>query len=223
VSDSLAAIKADLDRIVDAALWAHAHGYNRTGRGLDAEHGTDLSKPEHERDAGPVYDLQIGAHTARVAYQHAVTAVSLADRLAAVMLLQEGVTFQHDVEPLTGYARPHELRQCANRLRWRLERITPALHARRLEAVRRNFDRAVRSLSKALDHGPADGIAHGEKMCRTCGIRPSADRKAECDTCATWRRRNGSARPLKLDADAVNQARAAQARRLARNEGWGEA
>lgn len=222
MNDTARAIRTDLAKIVDQALWAHSHGYNRTGRGLDAEHGTDLSKPELDRDAGPVFDLQVGDHRARVAYQHAVRALTRADRLCAAMLALDGVTFQHPIARLTDYARPFALQQTAARLVWRLDRLDVERHAKRLERVRSMFDRAVRGLSTALDHGTADGIAHAERPCRTCGVRESADRKTECDTCATWRRRNGTTRPKHLDATAVNEARLAQARRLARGEGWGE-
>ena len=216
------AIRDDLDKLVDQAMWAHGYGYAKAGRGLDAEHGADLSRPEQERAAGPVFDLEVGDHKARVAYQHAIVAVSRADVWLAAALAASGTGFQPPARVLTVYERPDALRRAARRVTWRLHQLDEGANRKLLDTIRASFDRAVRDLSKALDHGSTDGIAHGEAMCRTCAIRPSADRKTECDTCATWRRRNGAPRPIKLDADAVNQARAAQARRLARGEGWGE-
>jgi hypothetical protein len=220
VTDPLERIVADLSRLVDQAKWAHTHGHWKAGHGLQAEHGTDLSRPEADRLKGPRFDIEVGDHNARVAYQQACQAVTLVDvTLAAVT---HGP--QPPVRPLTVYARPHELEQAARSALDRAGRVhNPDDHRRHLNHAATALDRAVRSLSKALDVGPADGIAHGEKMCRTCGIRPSADRKTECDTCATWRRRNGTTRPVTLDHDVVNQARAAQARRMARGEGWGAA
>lgn len=217
------AVLADLDKLVDQAMWAHAAGYGKAGRGLDAERGVDLSKTEKEREDGPTFDLQIGDHGCRVAYQRAVRAVSRSDRLAAGLLLRQGVTMQLPYEPLNDYAAPFYLRRAAHRLRWRLDRVDADQH-RRLTTMRTALDRAIRGLSKALDYGPTTSYtAHRENPCRTCGIRERVAKKAECATCATWRvRHDGKTRPVELDLGPVRQARAAQARRAARGEGWGE-
>lgn len=215
------AIISDIAVVVDQARWAYAHGYQKEGRGLDAARGVDLSRTEAERLAGPTYDLEIGSHQARIAYQNAATAITRCDRLLASALAAEGVRFQPKVVAVDPHMRPHQLVKVAAHAVWRASRITNP--SPRLSRVRSSLDRAVRGLSKALDHGPADDIAHKEKPCRTCTIRPSADRKTECDTCATYRRRNGIARPTKLDTGPVNEARAAQQRRQERGEGWGVA
>lgn len=219
------AICADLDKLVDGAMWAHAYGYSKAGRGLDAEHGTDLSRTELERERGDVYDLDIGHHKARVAYQGAVRSVSRADRLVAAMLLGQGLTYQLPVDRLDDYAFPFYLRRSAWRLRWRLSRVDEDQHKHRLVTIRSNLDRAVRGMTKALDSGSTVVYtAHRERPCRTCGIRERASKKAECNTCATWRaRHDGATRPITLDTGPLNEARAAQARRMARGEGWGVA
>lgn len=232
MNDTTAAIISDLRLLVDQARWAHVHGYWKEGHGLDAERGTDLSKTEAERDKGPTYDLQIGSHPARVAYQHAVAAVAHADRMLAVLLLNEGQSIQPKLIRLDAYSPPIRLVDGASRAAWRAERITRK-HAQ-LKDVREKLDTAVRGLSKALDHGTTDGIAHGE-MCKTCGIRPRAEhtavdgavtvrRQGECETCARYRARTGQQRDAKkLDGEWLNQARAAQQRRIARGESWGVA
>lgn len=224
------AIIRDLAVVVDQARWAHAHGYQKEGRGLDAARGVDLSRTEAERFAGPTYDLEIGSHTSRVAYQHAVTTVVRADHLVASMLTEQGVTFQPRLTPIDPHMRPDQLVRVAARLARRVGMLTT--NPQRLSRVRSALDRSVRSLSKALDQGPADGIAHRETPCKTCRIRPQAEREkpdgttraakaGECDVCAQYRWRNGSTRPTTLDSGPVNEARAAQARRHARGEGWG--
>lgn len=224
----------DLDKIIDACRWAHGFAYGKTGRGLDAERGADLSRTQTEKDKGPTYDIEIGNHQARVAYQQACTVLNDTTRrlifAAGVDGLRQGPVFQL----VTPYSVPLELINARNRIVWYLERIHVETHKRTLDHIRKQFDMAVRDLTAALSAGEAQGIAHGEKPCKTCGIRPQAEREkpdgtkrpaaaGECDTCATWRRRNGSTRPKELDTGPVNEARAAQARRMARGEGWGAA
>lgn len=222
---TLDAILDDLATLVDGAMWAHAHGYSKAGRGLDAEHGADLSRTEAQRESGETYDLDIGDNRCRVAYERAVRAISRADVLTAAMLLSDGVRYQLAVDPLTDYAFPSHLRRTANRLRWRLGKLDADKHAVRLGTVRSSLDRAVRGLSKALDHGPTSVYtAHKDALCRTCEIRPRPKKRAECNTCTSWRHRhNGASRPVSLDADSINQARAAKVRRMDRDEGWGVA
>lgn len=227
---ALDAIVSDLAVIVEQCRWAHVHGYWKAGRGLDREHGADLSRTETERLAGPTFDLEVGDYNARTAYQHAIVAVNRADVLLASLV--EGP--QPPLLRLTTFASPDALAEVAWAASWRAGHVT-VHNARRIASVRQGLDRAVRGLSKALDAGPADGIAHGEKNCVTCHIRPQAERAkpdgstrahkgGECSVCAQWRTRNGVARPAaKLDGEFLNEARAAQARRRARDEGWGAA
>lgn len=224
MSDETIRITSDLALIVDQARWAHSHGHWKAGHGLTAEHGVDLSRTEEDRLKGPTYDLEVGDHRARDAYHHACTAVHRTDVLLAGIVLAEGVGIQPLVVRLDVFSGPDLLARVAKHATWRAEHIIePADHRHRLSTIRKTLDRAVRGLSAALDVGPREGIAHNEKPCKTCSIRPAADRKSECDTCATYRRRNNIPRPTSLDHDRINQARAAQARRISRGEGWGAA
>lgn len=226
---ALTEIAADLAVLVEQARWAHGHAYTKAGRGLTAEHGVDLSRSEAERLAGPTYDLEVGSHDARIAYQAAVQAVAKADVLLASLV--EGA--QPALVRLTVFSRPDELARVARNAAWRAGHVT-IRNEKRVTAVRSLIDRAVRGLSKAMDDGPADGIAHGEKVCVTCGIRPQAERAkpdgtlraskaGECDVCAQWRFRNQKPRPRTLDSGPLMEARAAQVRRRARGEDWGAA
>lgn len=220
-ASTVAAITRDLHLIADQARWAHTHGWWAEGHGLDSEHGTDLSRTEHQRQDGPTYDIEIGSHPARVAYQHAATTVARCDVLLAAVIVDQGGRAQPPLLPLNTYSPPTVLAQVAGHAAWRATHTEPH---RRLDAVRKSLDRTVRGLGKALDHGPIPYTSHQQSPCRTCTIRDRAPRKAECDTCATWRARHGGAtRPADLDLGPLNEARAAQARRLARGEGWGAA
>lgn len=222
---TLDAIRDDLSKIVDQAMWAHGIGYSKPGRGLDAERGADLSRTEEEREKGGTRQIEIGDKRCRVAYRRAVRAVTKADHAAALMLVQQGVTFQLKVVPLTDYSFPTDLRRTAVRLRWRLDRIEEKQHKAELADIHTLFDKAIRGLARALDHGSTVVYtAHRDNPCRTCGIRQRRPKGIECKTCETWRfRHEGKTRPVSLDHDSVNEARAAQVRRMARDEGWGVA
>lgn len=235
VDDPIAAIVRDLALIADSGRWAWTHGYWPAGRGLDAERGADLARTEQDRAAGPKFDLEIGDHRAREAYQAACHAVRLAGRNLAVFAAADGHLRQPARPVLDGYSPPTELAAATAHATWCAEHLAQPLRWRAgVDHVRRTLDATVRQLSKALDQGTADGIAHNEPMCKTCGTRPMAERAkpdgtkrpergGECDTCATWRRRNGGPRPKRLDQDSISAAREAQARRRERGEDWGAA
>lgn len=224
-------ICADLDRLVDQARWAHTHGYAKTGRGLDAARGGDLSKPESERMSGPRYDIEVGAHLARTAYRHACRTVHRSNLILARALLPT-TSFQPEIVKLTPYEHPTQLARAAHALKDRLLLADPKLHAGTLRRVASAIDGCVRRLSRALDAGPPEGIAFAR--CKTCQIRPQAERAkedgtsrpskaGECHTCAEYRVRNGRPRPISLDTGPIREAKAAQARRIARGEHWGVA
>lgn len=231
----LAAIRHDLRLVADQARWAYTQGWWPA----TTERGIDLSRPEHVRLAGPAYDPAIGDARARHAWAAAVDAVAYTDRVLAVILRYHGVTRQavlHLPAPdLNPVHEPVTLRRVTLHAMWRVDQLAHlGVRSRHFDQPRRRLDAAARALSAALDHGPADGIAHGEKPCKTCRIRPQAERARpdgtrrpskgrECDTCAIWRTRNGHPRPTSLDEGPVKRARAAQARRHARGEGWGAA
>lgn len=225
--NTVEAILEDLDVLIDGAMWAHAHGYWKAGHGLDHEHGVDLSKSDEQKLANAnTYDLDVGGdQRCRDAYQHTVRAITHADADIAAMLLSDGVRFQPQVERLDDYAFPTHLRRASRRLRWRLSRVDAERHKPRLKTIRSDFDKAIRGLSKALEVGSTVVYtAHKDTVCRTCEIRPRPNKKAECNTCASWRHRhNGTSRPTRLDSDSINQARAAKVRRMERDEGWGVA
>lgn len=213
------AILADLDRILDGARWAHGYAYGKAGRGLSAEHGSDLSKSVEEKEAEAArYDVGVGSHPAREAYHQAADTLN-----AAQGALQQSITLiQRRVArpvPLGAYSTPDDLAAGARAIRRLLGFDQPA---KTLTHVRTQFDSTVRALSKALDVGRADGIAHGE-MCVTCTIRPKLEgKKRECETCDRYRRRTGVKRDAaKLDHEPILLARQAQQRRIARGEHWG--
>lgn len=244
-SEHLDAIRSDLTRLLEHARWAHGIAYEKPGRGLDAERGAIHRPPTPEElaarqanpdaVAGPVHDIEHGDHDARVAYQHAVRAIARTNVYLAGILRAEGTRTQPAIQALHPNTTPTQLAAVTRAATWRVDRIHGHRHHRRLKELRTLLDTAVRRFSPVLDAGAADGIAHAEKPCRNCKIRPMAMREksdgskrpaaaGECDVCATWRRRNGQTRPAnKLDHGPVNEARAAQARRRARGEDFGAA
>ncbi|HXH58452.1 hypothetical protein [Iamia sp.] len=241
----LDAITTDLTKLLEQARWAANLAYGKAGRGLDAERGAvhraptpdeaaeRRKNPDHVR--GSRYELDIGDHKSRVAYQAAVRAVTTVDVYLAASLRAEGVTSQPPLRPLDRYSTPAALTVVATNATWRAEQLAPhqARHRRRLRHLRTLLDERVRAFSAALDVGKAEGIAHAEKPCRTCKARPQAVKEnkkgqvapaqsGECDTCAQWRKRNrGQPRPVSIDGTA--EAKAAQARRRARGEDFGAA
>lgn len=223
----------DLARVVEDLRWAHATGYGKAGRGLDAERGAALPPLEDEdpdKVPGPTFALDVGDHDCRVAYQRTVS------RLARVEADTDSVLDELGVKPLPVRLNPSPVAPlatvllCASGIRWRLLTlrdmdVTDAQRRRlrpKVKHVRTLLDTSVRNLSKALSKGKAVE-ATGEKRCGTCEIRPRRDRGKECETCHKWRQRNKQPRPKSLDKDVVELAQQAKARREARGEGWGAA
>lgn len=250
IGEALAAITADLEILANELRWCHANAYWPAGRALDAPPGTSLAKPADPNDPdhvpGPERDVGIGDFASRMAWHSAVAEVAQVEVRLALALAWCGRTEQpRVVAPGHASSIAVVLQVVANCV-WRvreleaipvagLERIVVKAVRTHVEAARKATDAAVRDLSRALHRGPASGIAHAEKPCRTCKVRPMAERErsdgtrkpsrhGECETCAKWRQRNKGPRPAeKLDREPLREARAAQMRRHQRGEGWGSA
>lgn len=235
------AIVDDLALIADQAHWAHTQALWPAGHGLDPERGVVHRPPTTAQILNPdlvlagQHDLPGVDTRARDAYTAAAKALRYADLALGLAAHRHGVRAQPPLHEIDGTSRPDMLTRVAGFARWRLDHVPPG-ERQTLTNVRKHLDGVVRQLSVALDRGAADGQAHNEVPCKTCGIRPRAERETrlgrrrraskggECDVCATWRSRNrGTPRPVELDTGPVNAARAAQARRLARGDGWGAA
>lgn len=228
----LEAILDDLPKLLDGARWAYGAAWSKAGRGLDAERGMDLSRSEAERLQGDTYDIETGNHAARKAYQGAVNAVRRCDVLLATLVRGRQPAFV----PLTPFSSPEVLARVIVCIEARAGLVSDPNHSR-VRQARQLVDRAVRGLSKALDAGPALGIAHAEKCSNgKCGAvraehetvdgKVTARRGGECEACSRYRlRHDGEARPPHLfkSGDEIGQAKAAQAKRIARSEGWGAA
>lgn len=231
-AELVTAARKDLDQVLDAILWAHTDGHYRTNATPEKTPSTGTSRPAPDTDdpdqvPGARYDLGIGNHRARRAWQTAIELLAQAElRLQiAAYRAAPGAGQPLAVRPRWD-STPAELAATIRGAHRRLDVIAggaPSTIADdQLGAAATALDEAWRKL-KSLDGGSTEGHATAEKPCRICAIRPQAEKKGErCHTCAQWFHRNGYERPTKLDEDAVGQARQAQARRRARGEGWGD-
>lgn len=230
VDDPIAAIIRDLALITDSARWAWTHGYWPAGRGLDAERGADLARTEQDRAAGPRFDLEIGDHRAREAYQAACLTVRIAGRNLAVFAAADGHLRQPARPILDGYSPPTELAAATAHATWCAQHLNQPLRWRTgVDHVRRTLDATVRQLWKALESGPTDALHQVEPRrevpaslrCNICGWRHKHPKLGgRCTTCAKYQRRHGTERPKHLDGI---DPREAQRKRTQRGEGFGAA
>jgi hypothetical protein len=223
---------ADLDTLADALRWAHTDGYwpeapnpERSTRRPTTAHTDGLTaNPDHV--PGPRHDTGIGNHRRRTALRRAIVDIAKVEQNLVVAAYLAGADRQPVAVAPTAASTPHELTTCVTHARRRLDLIRRGGPSKRadqlLDRAARAADRAWRIMAKAFAEGAAGDQAVAEPMCKTCGIRPRADRRTECKTCATWRQRNGAQRPKKLDDEHRRQVLAAKARRVRRGEGWGD-
>lgn len=250
VADTIEAIRADLDQIVDWLRWAHTEGFTPTGPRTSTSRGErpdwvtvdpdgTPTEPDHQPDEhtdsdrdpdhqpGARHDTGIGDHRTRQAWHRATKALTAADDDLVLAAWCCG----HSTQP--GPSRVPATATQADRLlttiRARLDLCDtdtpPARH--RLAQARDHVDLAWRTLHGALTVGAAnpDDHAVGEDMCLICRIRPTAKAGAQrCHTCQKFWQRSGrrQERPRSLDGQGVAEAKAALARRKARGEGWGD-
>lgn len=219
--------RLDLDQVHDRLLWAHTDAHYKANatptRNRSAAPMTDPD-PDHVR--APRFDIGIGNHRARQAWNAAIGQLAQAELRLQVAAYLAAPGWQPLAVRPDWTATPAKVTLCVTGCRRRLVILSAAGESgqadRLLEQACRNLDLAWRSLAQ-LDKGATGGEATAEPMCRICTIRPAAERKGgRCETCAAWHRRNGYERPRSLDQDAVGEARAAKARRQHRGEGWGD-
>lgn len=231
----VAMVERDLGQLEQAIRWAHADAYWPTNADPVRANGptTDDQEPDHV--PGPRHDIGIGNHRRRQALRAAIGKLREAElhlSVAAAMVghwqpraLQQG--------PLTTARALVAIRRARRRCVALSRPDGPTVD--RLPQTKRALsiaadctDKACRILDAAFSEGEAGSTPTAQvATCRICGIRPAAPRDqrtgGRCHTCKTWRTRNGFERPRNLDTDGIAGARAAQARRTARGEGWGEA
>lgn len=241
VEDLLVGCRFDLQRIREEARWAYQVGYGKAGRGLTAERGVSLAKPQGgDQVDGPVYDLEVGDHGCRLAFQNAAARLAITEHLLDDAVRSVGITDLPKLVRPHANARIGQVEACIKALDWRLDRIdghdsrpTRAKLAKAYEQL----GHAASGLARAFAKGYRPTVSEFPN-CVICEIRPAAvafrRRKGEmklvttkggrCDTCWQWKvRHEGKERPKSIDERAVKDARAAAARRAERSEGWGAA
>lgn len=233
-------LDADLDHIHDDLGWTHSLGWDAPAQlKTQSQRGASLARPTDDQDedhvAGATHDTGLGDHRARNALRTAAPRlVDIARHLAlAVQTIQPDAELRIPAKPTDLHAMQAAARLSQHRART-IRRLIAGLDPRRqpggLERPILDAHAKTRStrglLAGALDRGPATTDTEpNPDMCRVCGIRPIAPRKARrCTTCHQWYYRHGKReRPTALDQADVDAARQAKARRRARGDGYGAA
>lgn len=238
LSDAFDRIAADLELIRVDLQWAFADGHWPSAPDPTRVAGIN-TQDVVGRDTvpGARYDIGIGNHRAREAYNRAVDRVGDADLKLASALMAWGIHNQpYPVGRLASPAALADALKLVERTRRRVDMLVtadamglatrPQLRAvnravfSRRDSARWHVDAAVRGLWDALNVGPIE--TKGEPMCRICGIRALAEKKGgRCHTCDSWKTIHGVERPTSLDADHLAAPRAAAQRRRERGEGMG--
>lgn len=244
----IARCRTDLGLLPDLIAWAHADGYNPTntpterpmsvyaglsavddlGDWLPASALAASAPTDPDHVPGPRYDLGLGSHTSRHAYTTAIAHINAAELSIATAWTFTTGRRPNLLKPLASHQPGRAIRACQNSRRRLDDLVLPAYpYATRVLIGRAaaNLNTAWTTLNGAFTIGAADPNTQARaksEMCVNCGIRERAQRAGgRCHTCKTWRDRHGYERPAdKLDshADAI----AAQERRAARGEGYGE-
>ena len=233
LADLLDIIRRDLDAIDDSIRWARADGYWPTN--ATPARPVSIGPPPDDRATdrvpGPRDDFGIGSHRRR----QAITAATVDLRQAELWITTAAaivghteprhLATRHDADaalaavtamrPKVDAIAAGTILDC---LQWAL--ITASW---RLLRARRILDASFRE----GDDDTRPPVQPDGPNCRICGIRPAAPKEhrtgGRCATCKRYRDRHGYERPRTEDTDGIAGARAAQARRRARGEGWGEA
>lgn len=249
LEEVVAKTAALLASVEDGARWAHAIAYGKAGRGLGATRGVVNPESLDERDPdqvpGATYDIGVGDHGTRSAYQLVAHRLGRVERhLDQALFVVTGHRLA--LAQPTAFTPASELiarRGVIPTCRRRLRAIELHLPRTGITVRRRARPPLLRSWEE-LNHGDIHLVEQFERgyrpelspfpLCTICGIRAAAVRWSDkhqrwvathagrCNTCAHYyRTHNGAERPRHLDN--IDDALEAQLRRLERGEGWGEA
>lgn len=243
--DLVGAIRQDLAMCEEMAQWAYSDGWHPKTRNPDT---TSKPIPMQVRDAqrigkadpdqvpGARDDIALGDFAARSAYRAAATELRLAHAHLIVAAQAAGQRRQPSVRPWPRATCPElgVLLTAVQAMRMLLDLVagpanrTTSAH---LGHARTHTDQAWQALTSYMNRGNADPDkqAVGDpaskpqpaKLCKNCKIRERVRGEGgRCATCGRWFRRKGYERPASRDP--LHTARAAQARRRARGEGYGD-
>lgn len=229
IAELVAAINRDLADVDSEIRWAHTDAYS--------PHAPDPDRPSRRAPVddqqpdtvpGARHDIGIGDHRSRAAYQRAVHQLHQAETylVLAVALAGQPQPRRRLTTHPTHADVLDAIRLASRRAATIADYDGPhrTQVRRALTAARHRTDAAWRTLTAAFQRGTVDPDtqAVGEPPCRVCGVRPRAPKAGgRCNTCATWKARNGFERPRHLDGH--DEARAAAQRRRNRGQGYGEA
>lgn len=208
LDDLLAGMASDLAAIHKALGWAEGYGYGKPGRGLDAEHGTDLARSEAERLAGPTYDLGIGDHGARLALQRALPRLARVEVLLICANAAAGwtrIASSYGMVALGEVPTSSHIALSIRVIDVLLDSLVEhlpgdAVGRRRVERwafkASQHLTWCLGGFSRALDRGEVSKPS--TPMCKNGPHAPASPKQAEnrCEACAQWFRRNGFERPV---------------------------
>lgn len=218
-----------LSRIDSNIRWAFFDGYQAL-RAASYEPSVSNGLPPELKP------VQLGSMKSRKAYLESVQYLSIAE----IRLAFAAASLGHKVQP--PLAKPHQNQgdlyasiRCIDGLRQRLDMVSAhrlpkplaKLVAGKCDDGKPSAYKALRSTDDALHSAFNDGTEQEPeiKMCRICTIRIAGPDGADgrCNTCTKYLYRNNKERPKRLDknVDPLKEAKDAQLRRMARQEGFG--
>lgn len=229
----------DLSQIVREhwLIWCHSNAYFATKPDRDRPSGppeairswvAQLAAESTERKPRPSDQVVgDGDPRSRVAWHESVSELAAAHDCLVAATWAWDVPFTEGTWPLTQPAQnPLEAESSARSMLIRLGR--PVTDGKALAESVRHVATAWHALSAVFLAGRADQEtqAVGEPCTNPHGKcpNPSSEKEAggRCRACGSWRRRNTFERPESVCTDGVDEARAAQARRLARGDSFGD-
>lgn len=227
--NALAQMAPMLSRIDNNVRWAFFDGYQALKAASYEPSVANGLPPEFK-------PVQLGSAKSRKAYLDSVQYLSIAE----IRLAFTAASLGHNEQP--PLAKPHQNQgdlyasiRCIDGLRKRLAMVQAhkvpkplvKLIAGNCADGKPSAYKALRFADDALHSAFNDGTEEEPKidMCRICTIRIAGPDGADgrCNTCTKYLYRNNKERPKRLDkgVDPLKEAKDAQQRRMARQEGYG--
>lgn len=228
VADIVAAIRPQLAELEQLLLWAYADGHTPEGRKTPrAPRVPELDEqpidPDPDFVPGAKHDTGLGNYRRRQAYQSSMRHLGRAEVCIAACLVGER---QPQLVKPDGGSTLVTIGLLMRSLGVRLDILTGPLAyhdstSLRLSTIAQHeVSDALTELQVAFVEADEPERRALQLPCRICYKRDAVKKKGgRCSTCDNYRLRNHVERPTELDGDDGTDA---QARRLARGDGWGD-
>lgn len=241
---TVAACHASLRGIDEGLRWAYSAGWYPGRRWVGEAAGREMhlaGDDDNDHVPGPTHDIGTGDYRARAAVRRVGPGLTDTSAHLSRVLVVLAAAYRMREAP-KGVALPavcplDALLRGVRQVGAQLDVVDTLAPCDRLnDFARAHVDGHLTIASQGLDRLArgldrwADGVKEARSLpvalCHTCKRRPRPLRKGklhgrECDTCATYRYRNGHPRPTTLDDDDRQAVTDAQARRQAAGMGYG--